>query len=43
MFSEGYGHSKIAGLRSAISAYHEPIDGVSREMNPGVAALLLGF
>ena len=43
MFSGGYEYSTIAGLRSVISAYHEPIDGKSGEMNSGVAALLLGI
>ena len=41
-FEEGLEHSTLAGYRSAISAYHEPINGVSVGKHPQVSALLAG-
>lgn len=41
-FHEGLEHSTIAGYRSAISAYHEPIDGVAVGKHPLVSSLLAG-
>ena len=39
-FQEGYEYNTITGFRPAVSAYHEPIDGVSIGINPRVRTLL---
>jgi len=41
-FTNGLQHSTIAGYRSAISAYHSPIDGLKVGNHPRVTALLEG-
>ena len=42
LFQGGLEWSTIAGYRSSISAYHDPIDGVSVGKHPRVCALLKG-
>ena len=43
MFDEGFQYSTIAGYRSALSAYHDPIDGVAIGKHPLVSSLLTGI
>ena len=38
----GYEHSTIAGFRSAISAYHDPINGIPIEKESRISDLLAG-
>ena len=38
----GYEHSTTAGFRSAISAYHDPINGIPVRKESGISALLAG-
>ena len=42
-FHEGFQFNTIVGFRSAISAYHEPIGGITVGSNPRVSALLSGI
>ena len=42
-FEEGLEHSTIAGYRSALSAYHESVDGVSVGNHPIVSQLMAGI
>ena len=42
LFQEGLQYSTTAGYRSALSAYHDPIDGISVGQHPRVSALLTG-
>ena len=39
-FHEGFQYNAIAGFRSAVSAYHDPIEGITIGLNPRVSALL---
>ena len=41
-FHESYNYNTIAGYRSAISAYHEPIDSFTVGEHPGLSTLLSG-
>jgi len=41
-FDRGLQYNTLAGYRSAISAFHEPIDGVTVGKHPQVSALLTG-
>ena len=41
-FNMGYEHSTIAGFRSAISAYHDPINGIPIGKELRISALLAG-
>ena len=41
-FQKGYKYNTIAGFRSAISAFHDPVDGVSVGKNQRVSVLLTG-
>ena len=41
-FNMGYEHSTIAGFRSAISAYYDPINGIPIAKEPRISALLAG-
>jgi len=41
-FNKGLLYNTLAGYRSAISAYHDPIDGVPIGSHPRVSALLTG-
>ena len=42
-FQEGFKYNTIAGFRSAISAYHNPIQGILVGKHPKVFDLLTGF
>ena len=42
-FQEGFKCNTIAGFRSAISAYHDPIQGISVGKHPRVSDLLTGI
>jgi len=42
-FDRGLQYNTLAGYRSAISAFHEPIDGVTVGKHPQVSALLTGI
>ena len=42
-FEEGLEYNTIAGYRSALSAYHEPIDGLSVGSHPLVSKLIAGI
>ena len=42
-FHEGFQYNAIVGLRSASSAYHDPIEGITAGSNPRVSALLSGI
>jgi len=42
LFEEGLEYNTIAGYRSAISAFHDPIEGLSLGDNPRVSALMKG-
>ena len=42
-FQEGFKYNAIAGFRSAISAYHDPTQGILVGKNPKVFDLLTGF
>ena len=41
-YNMGYEHSTIAGVRSAISAYHDPINGIPIGKESRISALLAG-
>ena len=41
-FNVGYEHSTIAGFRSAISAFHDPINGIPVGKESRISALLAG-
>ena len=41
-FDRGLEHSTIGGYRSAISAFHEPIEGFKVGQHPDVSALMAG-
>lgn len=43
MFDEGFEYNTIAGYRSALSAYHDPIDGVAVGKHPLVSSLMTGI
>jgi len=42
-YNEGLEYSTIAGYRSAISAYHDPIEGMTIGKHPKVSALGFSF
>ncbi|MEO0683599.1 MAG: tyrosine-type recombinase/integrase [Cyanobacteria bacterium J06649_11] len=42
LFASGLGYSSIGSTRSAISAYHDPIDGISVGEHPRVSSLMSG-
>ena len=42
-FHGGCQYNTIAGLRSAISAHHDPIEDITTGSNPRVSALLSGI
>ena len=42
-FQESFQYNTISGFRSAISAYHDPIQGISVSKIPGVSDLLTGI
>ena len=42
-FQEGFKYNTIAGFRSAISAYHNPIQGILVGKHPKVFDLLTSF
>ena len=42
-FHEGFQFNTIAGFRSGISAYHDPIGGIRVGSNPIASALLSGI
>ena len=42
-FQEGFKYITIAGFRSAISAYHDPIQGIPVGKQPRVSDLLTGI
>ena len=42
-FQEGFKYNIIAGFRSAISAYHDPIQGILVGKHPRVSHLLTGI
>ena len=43
LFDQGYGYNYIASHWSAISAYHEPVEGISVGKHPRVSTLLTGI
>ena len=43
MFEKGLKYNTIAGYRSALSAYHDPVEGSSVGKHPLVSSLIIGI
>ena len=43
MFEENFAYNTIAGYRSAISAFHDPVEGTSIGEHPRVSSLMTGI